>query len=284
MSDHDFWYILNSMDFLDKDTKRLLIAIVVFIIVALVVLPSFLSGNMFRFPGSNVLSNIAGGVRESVKNNPFIDNNNSTISKKDYKLETGIDYFIDINTNKGKITIDLFETYAPKNTANILSLVENKIYSNVFLEKKDKFVLTRTNVNLDYTIEDEINADYLRLNSIYVRDAYFLRSIYDPNNPNTKNFSPENLTKYEELTLKQFYSNILGYKYNPTLQTPKAQKYMVYMVSSAPNTNKADFFILTTSDNPEIDGRFTPIGIVRQGMDALEQNDIQIKSIDIVKK
>lgn len=272
------------MDFLDKDTKRLLIAIGVFIIVALVVLPSFLSGNMFRFPGSDVLSNIAGGVRESAINNPFIDNNKSTISKKNYKLETDVDYFIDINTNKGKITIDLFENYAPKNTANILSLVENKIYSNIFLEKKDKFVLTKTNVNLDYTVEDEINADYLGLNSIYVRDAYFLRSIYDPNNPNTKNFSPENLTKYEELTLKQFYSNILGYKYNPTLQTPKAQKYMVYMVSSGPNTNKSDFFILTTSDNPEIDGRFTPIGIVRQGMDVLEQNNIQIKSIDIVKQ
>ncbi|MCX8035175.1 MAG: peptidylprolyl isomerase [Candidatus Dojkabacteria bacterium] len=273
------------MDFLDKDTKRLLIAIAVFIVVALVVLPSFLSGNMFRFPGSDILGNIAGGVRESAKSNPFINNNKTITSKKDYKLENDVDYSINIETNKGKIKIDLFENYAPKNTANILSLVESNVYSNVFFQKSNKVVLTKTNVNIDYNVEDEINADYLGLNSIYVRDAYFLRSIYDPNNPNTKNFSPENLTKYEELTLKQFYSNILGYKYNPSLQTPRAQKYMVYMISSGPNTNKADFFILMTADNPEIDGRFTPVGVVREGMDILEQqNNIQIKNIDIVKQ
>lgn len=190
--------------------------------------------------------------------------------RKLVELEKGRDYKVTITTPKGNFTIDLYEQNAPKNVSNFISLIGSYVNASFYVEK-DYLLKVQTRDYINYTIEDEINADYLLLNNIKVKDASYLRQIYDKNNPATYAFEPNNLRKYEDFTVKQFYTEALGYKYSPTLATPKAVKYTVYMANTGPNTNKADFFILMASTAPEIDGRYTPIGRVIDGFTTLDE-------------
>lgn len=186
------------------------------------------------------------------------------------ELEKGRDYKATINTSKGAIKIDLYEKNAPKNVSNFISLIGS--YSNAtFQIEKDYIIKAQVADKINYNVEDEINADYLLLNNTKVKDASFLRQIYDKNDPSTSVFEPNNLRKYQDFSLKQFYSEILGYKYSTTLATPKAVKYTIYMANTGPNSNKADFFILMSSSAPEIDGRYTPIGRVTEGFQVLDE-------------
>jgi len=137
---------------------------------------------------------------------------------------------------------------------------------------------------------DEINADYLGLQNIKVKDVKFLKELYDPSDSSSKAFSPENLQKYEEFTLKEFYSDVLKYSFDKELNTPSAKMYVVYMASDGPNTNKTDFFVLMSNAAQNVDGRYTPIGQVTEGFETLDKinnsqnNEVKINSVNVESK
>ena len=201
---------------------------------------------------------------------PEISNSKSLGSPSDFTLVENKDYSASVSTNLGDFKIDLFEKSAPKNVANFVSLTSFYTNSNITVENNYLFKAD-SNTSVKYTLNDEINADYLLLDRIKVKDATFLRDAYDPKDSNTKAFAPDNLRKYEDFTLKQFYSEILGYKYDASLSTPRAVRYTVYMTNTGPNTNKANFFVVMAGTAPEIDGRYTPIGRVTDGFTTVDK-------------
>jgi peptidyl-prolyl cis-trans isomerase B (cyclophilin B) len=52
------------------------------------------------------------------------------------------------------------------------------------------------------------------------------------------------------------------------------------MANSGPNTNGSQFFIITTQDQPALDGMYTAFGQVVSGMDVVQK----IQQGDIIKK
>lgn len=190
------------------------------------------------------------------------------------------------DTVEGEFTIDLFEKSAPLNVSNFVSNPDLFINARVTDIKKD--FLFKVDVVIDPKVKtkDEINADYIGLDQKKVKDADFLKEQYQ-NNKETKPFSPDNLDKNENLSLKDFYTRELKYTYNTELTTPKSIKYMVYMANKGPNDNGLDFFIIMSGSAPQVDGRYTPIGQVIKGFEVLDKinasqsTDIFIDSVKI---
>ncbi len=268
--------------YIDKDVLIVLSAVLgvyVFMAWGLPRLESYLfDPNFFYQIGRNV------GV-DSLRNNPSQStsnqNNNQNNRPQLIQLEPNKDYRAIVKTSEGSFTIDLYETNAPENVANFITNISK--YNNAeFVIERDYLLRIRSNTNLLYTIQDEINADYLLLDTIKVKDASYLSKLYNQNDPSTAPFEPNNLRKYADFSLKEFYTEVLGYKYLSNVSTQKAVKYVVYMVNTGPNTNKLDFFILMAGAAPELDGRYTPIGRVIEGFTTLDNiNKSQNKKISI---
>lgn len=256
-------------DYIDEDTRKLLLIIIGLVILLYVILPNIRPYFLGPIQSQSEFQSISSYINKASKEQSESINLDL---KKDYKAV--------VQTSVGDFEIDLYEKSAPKNVSNFISNLSG--YQNSVIDVDKNFLIKITsNSNISYYVEDEINADYLLLNTIKVKDATYLRNIYDPKDPSTKPFEPNNLRKYEDFTVKQFYSEILGYKYNSTLSTPKAVKYLVYMASSGPNTNKVNFFILMANSAPEIDGRYTPIGRVTGGLTTLDKINNSDKPVKV---
>jgi cyclophilin family peptidyl-prolyl cis-trans isomerase len=205
-----------------------------------------------------------------------------TDKRPSFSLNTNANYFANLNTSKGQITINLFSKSAPQNVNNFVYLAQIGYYSNTkFHRLIPKFLVQggdKNTLNSDptddgkgrpgYLIEDEINWDALDLSQ----------------------------EKRTEL-------NNLGYSSTAGLETPKFQKYIVGLASAGPNTNGSQFFIVIADfSDPRIsqlDGKFTPIGTVVSGFDVVDlianisvddpnsqtarpTEDIILQSVDIV--
>jgi cyclophilin family peptidyl-prolyl cis-trans isomerase len=245
-------------DYIDKDTRNLILILLGLGIFMFIIFP--------RIEGQLFTLNLSEPLR------PLFPELNSSITvenKPNFSLEEGRDYKLQVNTTAGSFTIDLDEKNAPQNSANLIASVP--LYRNSdILVSRDYLFKIDSPAEIRYSVEDEINADFLLLNKIRVREASFLRDAYDPNDPSTNAFSSENLDKYSDFTVKQFYEEILGYNYNSEITSPRATKYIVYMASEGPNQNKIDFFIVMAGNAREIDGRFTPVGRVVEGFTVLD--------------
>ncbi len=235
-------------DLLDKETKQFLLVLAGIVIFMLVIYP--------RISG-NILST------------GLTDTTNITSSNKT-GLNQKKNYVALVSTTEGDFVIDLFEKSAPKNVSNLKD--QTPKYANSEVVVYEHFLL-KIDAKQDSAkaIQDEINADALGLQNVLVKDVDFLKDLYDPKDPSTKYFSPENLPKYNEMTLKEFYGDILDYNYSADLDTKSAKKYMVYMTSKGPNNNKTDFFVLLSDAAANVDGRFTPVGQVIEGFDVIDR-------------
>jgi cyclophilin family peptidyl-prolyl cis-trans isomerase len=262
-------------DYLDKETKQFLLIFAGIMLFLFFVYPR-ISDNLMTYDFSKQLT-------------PLLSTSDTT--SRPANTITTIDqtknYSATVSTSQGNFVIDLFEKDAPKNVANFLTNANS--YANASLTAQKDF-LFKVDVKSEPNtrVEDEINADYLLLDRIKVRDAKFIRDTYDPNDPATTQFAPSNLSKYEDFTVKEFYSEVLGYTYNPELTTVKATKYIVYMASNGPAQNKVDFFVLMTNNAPQVDGRFTPVGQVTSGFDVLdkinESSNMTVRSVVVQAK
>jgi peptidyl-prolyl cis-trans isomerase B (cyclophilin B) len=166
---------------------------------------------------------------------------------------------ITIETDKGNIELELDKEAAPKTVENFMKLAKEEFYNGTkFHRVEEDFViqggdpLSKDNdLNNDgtggpgYTFEDEINPK-----SIGVPDA--------------------TITQLEAA----------GYKYNYSLKSLPNKVGAISMANSGPDTNGSQFFIITTKDQPHLDGRHTVFGRVVSGMDIVRQ----IKQGDTINK
>ncbi|WDE99100.1 peptidylprolyl isomerase [Lentisphaera profundi] len=79
----------------------------------------------------------------------------------------------------------------------------------------------------------------------------------------------EFLAIIEKMNLQEAYENI-GYKYDNSLESIKAEKACLAMANSGPNTNGSQFFI-NLGDTPHLDGKHTVFGKVISGEDTIEK-------------
>lgn len=169
------------------------------------------------------------------------------------------DPIVTIETAKGNIVLELFPKVAPKTVANFVKLAKEGFYDGVtFHRVVQDFVIqggdplsknkSADNVGTGgpgYKFDDEISAKALGLSD----------------------------TLIQQLQTK-------GYKFDDSLPSMHIKVGTVAMANSGPNTNGSQFFIVTTKDQPQLDGQYTAFGQVKEGMDVV----LKITQGDEMKK
>ncbi len=169
--------------------------------------------------------------------------NNTATTSTDAK-----DPIVTIQTAKGNIVLELFPKVAPKTVENFVKLAKQGFYDGTtFHRVVNDFVIqggdplsknkTATNVGTGgpgYQFDDEISAKALGLSD----------------------------TLIQQLQTK-------GYKFNDLLPSIHIKVGTLAMANSGPNTNGSQFFIVTTKDQPQLDGQYTAFGQVKSGMDVV---------------
>jgi len=161
-----------------------------------------------------------------------------------------------IETARGNIKLELYPAAAPKTVANFIGLINKNFYNGLtFHRVVPGFVIQGGDPKGDgtggpgYTFEDEINPWSLGVN---------------------------------EQTIKSYEAQ--GYQYDKNLTSYKMDVGALAMANSGPNTNGSQFFIVTDSAQPYLDGKHTVFGKVIEGMDAvrkIQQGDLMNKVIII---
>ncbi|MBI4120119.1 MAG: peptidylprolyl isomerase [Parcubacteria group bacterium] len=181
------------------------------------------------------------------------------------QLKSADKIMITISTLKGDIILELYPKVAPKTAANFVKLMQEGFYNGTKFHRviRDFMIqggdpLSKTDDprvgtgGPSYKFEDEINPK-----SIGVDDAAIARL------------------------------ESAGYKYNYNLQSLPVDVGAVAMANSGPNTNGSQFFIVTYSPQPHLNGKHTVFGkvvdeasikIVR----SIEQGDV-IKSMIVAQ-
>jgi cyclophilin family peptidyl-prolyl cis-trans isomerase len=149
-------------------------------------------------------------------------------------------------TNVGTIEMELYPWVAPKNVKNIVNLTNDGFYDGKRFHRVIQGELiqiggfdrgSKSMDMLDYKIPDEINPTDLRL-------------------------SDELIEQYEES----------GYEYNYKVRSMPLRFGVVAMANQGPNTNQSQVFVVTNPDGLQyLNGRYTPIGQVVQGVAVMKQ-------------
>lgn len=170
---------------------------------------------------------------------------------------------VNITTEKGEITLELYKKVAPKTVDNFIKLTEDGFYNDIAFHRvipnfviqsgdplsKDDDPTNDGTGGPGYTFEDEINPASLGLSN----------------------------DEIDELERQ-------GYSYNYSLESIPHDVGVISMANSGPNTNGSQFFIITTESQSHLNGRHTVFGRVIKGMDVvqkIEQGDI-MESVNIV--
>lgn len=179
-----------------------------------------------------------------------------------FSINTELQYFAEVRTNKGSFTINLYANKAPQNVNNFVYLAENNYYTdtkfhrivpNLLIQGGDRNTLN-SDPNDDgkgrpgYLIEDESNWDALDLS----------------------------VEQKARLTT-------LGYTSAKDFETTKFKKYSVAMANGGSATNGSQFFIVTADSNdsrlPSLDGQYTIIGEITSGKDVVDViNSVQVNN------
>jgi peptidyl-prolyl cis-trans isomerase B (cyclophilin B) len=157
-----------------------------------------------------------------------------------------------IETARGNIKLELYPQDAPKTVANFIDLINKGFYNGLtFHRVLADFVIQGGDPKGDgtggpgYSFEDEINPWSLGLSA-------------------------------ETIQILQTQ----GYNYRHDLTSHKMTTGALAMANSGPNTNGSQFFIVTTQDQPHLDGKHTVFGKVIEGMGVV----LKIQQGDIIKK
>lgn len=171
-----------------------------------------------------------------------------------FTIDNSKDYFMDLETNFGIITIDLYEKSAPNNVNNLEFLAGrgyyngtkfHRLFPDFMVQGGDRNTLDDDPTNdgrggPGYFLDDEINWDSLDFSS----------------------------AKREELQSK-------GYHSAKGLESQHLTTFSMAMASSLPDTNGSQFFIVladpTDSRLGALDGYFTVVGKVYSGADVLDK-------------
>jgi len=167
-----------------------------------------------------------------------------------------------IEIDKGNIELELYKYAAPNTVDNFVKLSKEGFYDGTKFHR----------VVTDFVIQ---GGDPLSKNDNPDDDG-----TGGPGYVFDDEINPKSLGLADDLI------NVLqqqGYTFSYLLKSIPHKVGTISMANSGPNTNGSQFFIITTQDQPDLDGRYTAFGQVVEGMDIvrnIQQNDI-IKKIII---
>lgn len=170
-------------------------------------------------------------------------------------------YTATIQSQRGNIVVKLYAKVAPTTVANFITLAKLGFYDNLKFHR----------VVPDFVIQG--GDPFSKNDDPLVGSGGPGYKFEDEINPRTLGVSAETIKKY--LTA--------GYTYNYTLNSMPVKVGALAMANSGPNTNGSQFFIVTNTDQPSLNGLHTVFGSVIKGMDvvrAMQQGDV-IKTITI---
>lgn len=161
-----------------------------------------------------------------------------------------------IETNKGNIKLELFMGDAPRTVENFVKLANENFYNGTKFHR----------VISDFMIQggDPLSKDDDPSNDGTGGPGYKFK---DEMNPISLGL--------DEATIKNYEAG--GYEYDYNLNSHKMEVGVLAMANSGPNTNGSQFFIVTESPQPHLDGKHTVFGKVLEGMDvvrSIEQGDV----------
>lgn len=165
---------------------------------------------------------------------------------------------VTMETTRGVIELELYSKVAPKTVLNFLSLAQQGFYVGTkFHRVVADFViqggdpLSKTDDpkvgtgGPGYKFEDEINPKSLGVAGTVIKEL-----------------------------------EAAGYQYNYALQSLPNAAGSISMANAGPDTNGSQFFIITTKDQPFLNGKHTVFGKVIKGMEVVRA----IKQGDVIKK
>ncbi len=164
-----------------------------------------------------------------------------------------------IETVKGNIELELHKDVAPNTVDNFVKLANEKFYDGVKFHR----------VIGDFMIQsgDPLSKDNDPSNDGTGGPGYTFK---DEINPRSLGVSEE--------TISQLQAQ--GYTYNFMLKSIPHTPGVISMANAGPNTNGSQFFIVTTQDQPHLNGKHTVFGKVVNGMEVVQN----IKQGDIINK
>ncbi len=188
----------------------------------------------------------------------------SAISDQTKTMETKIKtYKVSMKTDAGVIQLGLYSAVAPKTVDNFITLAKKGFYDGIkFHRVVPGFViqggdpLSKTNDprtgsgGPGYQFEDEINPKALGLS---------------------------------DAEIKVLESQ--GYKYDFSLPSLQMEVGALAMANAGPDTNGSQFFIVSDSPQPYLNGKHTVFGKVTDGMDVvkkIKQGDV-IQSVVVIE-
>ncbi len=166
-----------------------------------------------------------------------------------------------IDTNKGNIELELNRKVAPNTVDNFIKLSNEGFYDGVKFHRVIDGFMIQTG--------DPLSKDDDPDNDGTGGPGYTFK---DEINPRSLNLSEEVITALQNY----------GYTFNFMLKSIPHKIGTISMANSGPNTNGSQFFIVTTANQPHLNGRHTAFGQVISGMDIvqnIEQGDIINKVI-----
>jgi len=164
-----------------------------------------------------------------------------------------------IKTERGNIELELNRNAAPKTVDNFVKLAKEGFYDGTkFHRVEENFVIQGG---------DPLSKDNDPTNDGTGGPGYLFE---DEINPKSIGVSEE--------TIKQLEA--AGYKYDYSLTSLPNKVGAIAMANAGPNTNGSQFFIITSEDQPYLNGKHTVFGQVTNGIDVVRQ----IEQGDIINK
>jgi len=195
-----------------------------------------------------------------------------------------------VTTERGDITIRLLPEPAPKTVENFVALAKEGYFDGItwhrvvpeyVIQTGDPSGTGEGGKTFDgEPLFNEINAEAIGIDTTLVRDFErldFLRTYY-------RQYYNADADQFLDRTLQEFYES-MGFAYTPGLETRKALKGAVGMAHAGPGTATSQWFIITHTAQPHLDGTFTFFGEVTDGLDVarkIEQGD-RLISVTIVE-
>jgi len=175
-----------------------------------------------------------------------------------------------LHTSMGDIEMTFYDGTAPKTIDNFKKLAEGGYYNGLLWHRVIKsFMIQTGDPNGDGTggesadggmFADEINADSLGLDKQIVGQT---QAVYNQ-------LTSDEKTKDANMTVKAYYES-KGFKYITNVISHKMVAGSVTMANRGPNTNASQFFIVTDSPQPHLDGQHTVFAHVSKGMDVVKK-------------
>lgn len=157
-------------------------------------------------------------------------------------------------TARGTIELELYPKVAPITVLNFITLAKSGFYNTTKFHRVVPDFVIQGGDPLSKTDDPRVGSG---------GPGYQFK---DEMNPKVLGLSPE--------AIKQLEAQ--GYQYDYNLKSLPVTVGTIAMANSGPDTNGSQFFIVTTQDQPYLNGKHTVFGKVTKGMDvvrAVKQGD-----------